>query len=85
MIPVHRRLAGALAFLLATALAPGATTAAPPPLRALLVAGGCCHDYPEQTRILTDGISKRARVEWTMVDVEIEATFPCDALINPPQ
>ncbi|MDB6109464.1 MAG: heme-binding protein [Pedosphaera sp.] len=37
------------------------------PIRALLVIGGCCHDYRQQKRILTEGISARANVEWTIV------------------
>jgi type 1 glutamine amidotransferase len=36
------------------------------PLRALLVVGGCCHDYAKQKDILTEGISKRANVVWTI-------------------
>ena len=38
-----------------------------PPIRALLVTGGCCHDYDRQKLILTRGISARAPVEWTVV------------------
>jgi len=34
------------------------------PIRALLVAGGCCHDYKNQKDILTKGISARANVQW---------------------
>lgn len=37
-----------------------------PPIRALLVVGGCCHDYAKQKELLTKGISKRANVEWTI-------------------
>jgi type 1 glutamine amidotransferase len=40
---------------------------APKPLRALMVTGGCCHDYENQKRILSEGISARANVEWTIV------------------
>jgi len=36
------------------------------PLKALLVIGGCCHDYAKQKDILTKGISARANVEWTV-------------------
>jgi uncharacterized protein len=39
----------------------------PKPLRALLVAGGCCHDYASQKKILSEGISARAHVEFTVV------------------
>jgi len=37
------------------------------PLRALLVTGGCCHDYTAQKTILTEGIRDRANVTWTIV------------------
>ena len=40
---------------------------APKPLRALMVTGGCCHDYENQKRILSEGISARANVQWTIV------------------
>jgi type 1 glutamine amidotransferase len=39
---------------------------APKPIRALLVIGGCCHDYANQKDILTQGISARASVVWTV-------------------
>lgn len=47
--------------------APTAQAEDPPKIKALLIAGGCCHDYTTQTRILTEGISARARVEWKIV------------------
>jgi putative membrane-bound dehydrogenase-like protein len=37
------------------------------PIRALLVTGGCCHDYPRQKQILTKGVSARANVQWVVV------------------
>src|SRR6185369_16149505 len=37
------------------------------PLRALMVCGGCCHDYEHQKHILADGISARANIEFTIV------------------
>lgn len=37
------------------------------PLRALMVCGGCCHDFEHQKTILSDGISARANVEFTLV------------------
>ena len=48
---------------LAPALAAGAEPA-DKPIRALLVLGGCCHDYAKQQDILTRGISARANVTW---------------------
>ncbi len=53
--------------LLAPAAAPAAAAdAAVPKIRALMVIGGCCHDYAEQKKILSEGISARAPVEWTI-------------------
>ena len=37
------------------------------PIKALLITGGCCHDYTSQKKILPEAISKRANVEWTIV------------------
>jgi type 1 glutamine amidotransferase len=36
------------------------------PIRALLVIGGCCHDYAKQKDIITKGIAARAHVEWVV-------------------
>ena len=41
--------------------------AAERPLRALLVTGGCCHDYDRQKLILTKGTAARAEIVWTVV------------------
>jgi type 1 glutamine amidotransferase len=38
----------------------------PQPIRALLVLGGCCHDYEKQKDIITKGISERANVQWAI-------------------
>src|SRR5689334_20341917 len=37
-----------------------------PPIKALLVIGGCCHDYAKQKDILTKGVSARANVQWVI-------------------
>ena len=37
------------------------------PLKVLMVAGGCCHDYAKQKTILSEGISKRANIEFVIV------------------
>jgi len=37
------------------------------PIRALMITGGCCHDYEAQKKILSEGISARANVTWTIV------------------
>jgi type 1 glutamine amidotransferase len=36
------------------------------PIRALLVIGGCCHDYKKQQELLMKGISARANVQWAV-------------------
>ena len=55
-----------LFFLLGVTLA-ATLPAAARPLKALLVTGGCCHDYEKQKKIVTEGISARANVVWTVV------------------
>lgn len=37
------------------------------PLKGLLITGGCCHDYDNQSQIITQGISQRANIEWDVV------------------
>lgn len=57
-----------LLLLVLLALAPGLALAADAkPLKALLITGGGFHDYDAQTKTLTEGISARANVEWTVV------------------
>ncbi len=56
-------------FLPAAVALLGLVTAAPAeekPIRALLVIGGCCHDYSKQKDIITKGVSARANVQWTI-------------------
>jgi type 1 glutamine amidotransferase len=43
------------------------STGSSKPLRALLITGGCCHDYDRQKVIIPEGVGARARVEWTIV------------------
>jgi len=38
------------------------------PVRALLVTGGCCHDYAFQAKALTEGLKKFGDVTWTVVN-----------------
>ncbi len=37
------------------------------PIKALMITGGCCHDYEHQKKILSEGITARANVVWTIV------------------
>lgn len=48
------------------------------PLKVLLVAGGCCHDYATQSQLLKEGIESRIDAEVTVVfnaDRTTKATF----------
>lgn len=47
-----------------------ADPASAPPLKVLMVTGGCCHDYETQKMILAEGLSARANVEFTVVHEE---------------
>ena len=60
----------ALLLIALPALAPAADKKASnaKPLRALLVTGGCCHDYELQAKALTEGSQKLAAVTWTVVN-----------------
>ncbi len=63
------RKAATLALIAASFVGFGRTEAAraeDKPIRALLVAGGCCHDYEQQKDILTQGMSQRANIVWTI-------------------
>ena len=37
-------------------------------LRGLIITGGCCHNYDFQTRAIQEGIAKKAKVQWTVVN-----------------
>jgi len=46
------------------------------PVRALLIAGGCCHDYGQQSKILKKGIEARAQVRVDVIYSEDTGTAP---------
>lgn len=54
-------------LMVALAVFAAALVQAAPPLKALMVCGGCCHDYEKQKKIISEGISARANVTWTIV------------------
>lgn len=57
-----------LSITLAVAFAPSSVLSEEvKPLRALLITGGGYHDYEKQKTILTEGISGRINVDWTIV------------------
>ena len=64
IIPMHPR------SLLASLLLLGSVAlhAAPAPVRALLITGGCCHDYAFQAKALTEGSRKFGNISWTVIN-----------------
>lgn len=56
------------AFLLVLLTATLGHAAGAAKIRALLITGGCCHDYPTQTRLLTEAVAQVAQVDWTIVN-----------------
>ena len=76
--PLNSFVFGLLALALtASTLAPASSTAQEAkPLRALLICGGCCHDYAKQHVILSKGISERANVVVDVVHSEDRGTTP---------
>lgn len=53
-----------------------AQTASQKPIRALLIAGGCCHDYANQQRALCEGIQSRANVQVDVYWTDNSTTAP---------
>ena len=47
---------------------PNRSAKADRPISALLVTGGCCHNYPLQAEALTRAVSAQAEVQWTVVN-----------------
>ncbi len=70
-----RTLPTALLVLLALLASPVAK-AETKPLHALIIAGGCCHDYENQPKILSAGIQKRANVQVDVVWTDDKSTIP---------
>src|SRR5947209_4799467 len=72
MIRLRSWFAATAALSLTSLLLPGAPDTARAeekevkPIRALLVIGGCCHDYSKQKDLLTKGVSARANVQWAI-------------------
>jgi hypothetical protein len=46
------------------------------PLKALLITGGCCHDYKTQTELLKKGIEERIHAEVVQIHVDDKSTKP---------
>ena len=65
-----------IAFSLVTFLAFGADDASPKPLKALLITGGCCHDYSTQKQLIKQGLEERANIKVTVVQQGGAQEFP---------
>jgi type 1 glutamine amidotransferase len=65
-----------LVTLLFTAIAAAPAQERPKPIRALLITGGCCHDYAKQKDILKKGIEERANVVVEQVHTDDKSTKP---------
>ena len=48
----------------------------PEPIKALLIAGGCCHDYAGQHQVIANGIQERSRVRVDVVWTDDGSTRP---------
>ena len=46
------------------------------PLKALLIAGGCCHDYSKQHEVIAKGIQSRANVQVDVIWTDDKSTNP---------
>ncbi len=64
MQPVRLRM---LVCLTACLYAATSVTEATEPLKALLITGGCCHDYTVQKQLIKKGLEERANIEVTVV------------------
>jgi hypothetical protein len=58
--------------------------AEPKPLRALLITGGCCHEYGKQKDILKKGLEARANIIVDQVHTDDKSTKPPLAILGNP-
>ncbi|MBI3416514.1 MAG: ThuA domain-containing protein [Verrucomicrobia bacterium] len=75
---IQRFLAASISLFIASVSA-GVAADSFKPLRALVVTGGCCHNYPFQTKSLQDAVAQQAKVEWTVINeggTGTKATIP---------
>jgi hypothetical protein len=55
-----------------------------PPLRVLLISGGCCHDYAQQKDILKRGLEQRGNLVVTQIYTDDPGTKPPLAILGNP-
>src|SRR6266704_3024069 len=65
-------------------MSPPLATAAPAPLRVLLITGGCCHDYARQKDVLKRGLEQRAHVVIEQVHTDDRSTRPPLPILGKP-
>lgn len=66
----------AVACALVALIFPSLQAAEPKPLRALLITGGCCHDYATQKEILKKGLEARINITVDQVHTDDKSTRP---------
>ncbi|MEW4455363.1 ThuA domain-containing protein [Bremerella sp. JC817] len=60
----HRFIRPLLVLLFVACLAAPSLAEEKAKLKGLLITGGCCHDYPNQIKIITQGLSQRVSIDW---------------------
>src|SRR5262245_32344532 len=50
--------------------------AEPKPLRALLITGGCCHEYAKQKDVLKNGLEARLNIVLDQIHTDDSSTHP---------
>src|SRR5436190_24392980 len=73
-----------LGLSVTTLLLPGFAPGANAPIRALLITGGCCHDYAKQKDILKNGLMERANIVVEQIHTDDNSTHPPLALLGNP-
>lgn len=66
----------ALVLLLSLGSFLSSAYAEPKPLKALLITGGCCHDYAKQHVVISQGIQSRANVQVDVIWTDDKSTNP---------
>jgi uncharacterized protein len=62
------RLFALFALLLLVSGCAGPASKSAKPIHALIITGGCCHNYPFQTTALTNAVNQQANVVWTVIN-----------------
>lgn len=81
---VYSLIAALTSVIASNSFAQDAGKAKPKPLKALLVTGGCCHEYAKQKDILKKGLESRAMVEISHVHTDDTTTKARFSLYDSP-